>query len=199
MSQSFNMMQAVKRRFFAMRNGALAEQMKNAGAAYKINFGLLQAQIADIADQVRAGTLDERPEILDPCGMAELARSLRDNTTTRESMLIAPMLFPVELLEAGEAREWLLSCPTREVADTLCLKLLRHHPAAEAIATEIIGDKEASDLRKYAALRLLLNLLILRETTPGHAKSLAAGLADDEAEMVSRLAGQIIDRCEPDL
>ena len=49
MNQSFNMMQAVKRRFFAMRNGALAEQMKSGGADYKINFGLLLAQVADIA------------------------------------------------------------------------------------------------------------------------------------------------------
>ena len=144
MSQSFNMMQAVKRRFFAMRNGALAEQMKSAGAAYKINFGLLQAQISDIADQVSGGTLDERPEMLEPPAMAELARSLRDNATTRESMLIAPMLFPLELLDEGEARQWLLSCPTPEVADTLCLKLLRRHPAAEAITTEILRAPPAA-------------------------------------------------------
>ena len=196
MSQSFNMMQAVKRRFFAMRNGALAEQMKSAGAAYKINFGLLQAQISDIADQVRGGTLDERPEMLEPPAMAELARSLRDNATTRESMLIAPMLFPLELLGEGEARQWLLSCPTPEIADTLCLKLLRRHPGAEAIASEILREPQSSDIQKYSALRLLLNLLILRSVSPEKAKELAAGVAGSESAMVSKLAAQILERCE---
>lgn len=198
MTTSFNMMQAVKRRFFAMRNGLLAEQMKNAGADYKINFGLLQAQVADIARQVHEGTLDERPEKLNPEDMAELARSLRDNTTTRESLLIAPMLFPLELLGEDEAKEWLLSCPTREVADTLCLKLLRQHPAATAIASEAIRANDTSYVQKYAALRLLLNLLILRKIAPEDAKNLAAGLADSEDKTVAQLAAQIIDRCEAD-
>lgn len=194
MNQSFNMIQAVKRRFFAMRNGALAEQMKSGGADYKINFGLLLAQVADIAGQVHAGTLDERPEKLAAEDMAELARSLRDNTTTRESMLIAPMLFPLELLGREEARQWLLSCHTAEVADTLCHKLLRHHAEASEIAADALAAENTTDIQRYAALRLLLNLLILRKVSPQAARSLAAGFADSEAPIVSRLAAQIIER-----
>lgn len=190
------MMQAVKRRFFAMRNGALAEQMKNGGAGYKINFGLLQSQVSEIAAQVLEGTLDERPELLDREGLAELARSLRDNTTTRESQLIAPLLFPVEMLSEGEARDWLLSVPSAEIADTLCLKLLRNHPAAPAISADILADTSATEMQRYSALRLLLNLLILRKVTSETAISLAAGQTDSEALMVSRLAAQILDRCE---
>ncbi|MDE7141501.1 MAG: hypothetical protein K2O33_01225, partial [Muribaculaceae bacterium] len=194
---SFNMMQAVKRRFFAMRNGALAEQMKNAGAGYKINFGLLQSQVAEIAAQVRAGTLDERPEKLNPGEMAELARSLRANTTPRESMLIAPMVFPAALLSREEAEEWLLGSPTPEVADTLCLKLLRGHPDAAAIAAATLSSSESSDMQRYAALRLLLNLVACRKMAPAMAKDLAAGHTGSEVPMVSRLAAQIVERCEP--
>ncbi len=190
------MMQAVKRRFFAMRNGLLADQMKRAGAPYRVNFGLLQAQIADIAGQVADGTLDERPEKLTPEGMAELARSLRDNASTRESLLIAPMLMPLEFVDDDEARAWLLSCPTTEVADTLCLKLLRRHPAATAIANETLLNDGATPIQRYAALRLLLNLLILRSVTPETARSLAAGHTGNEAPMVAQLAARIRQRCE---
>lgn len=196
MSQSFNMMQGVKRRFFAMRNGLLADQMKGAGAPYRIIFGLLQAQVADIAAQVMEGTLDERPEKLDAEATAELARSLRDNTTTRESQLIAPMLMPLEALGEAEARQWLLSCPTTEVADTLCLKLLRRHPAAPAIASETLERADATPIQLYAALRLILNLLILRTVTPDKARSLAAPHSGSEAPMVSRLASDILARCD---
>ncbi len=45
----FNLMQAVKRRLYAMRNGALAAQMRNAGLHYRINFGLNIPQLKEIA------------------------------------------------------------------------------------------------------------------------------------------------------
>ena len=37
---TFNLMQSVKRRFYAMRNGMLAAQMRQGGVDYRINFGL---------------------------------------------------------------------------------------------------------------------------------------------------------------
>lgn len=45
----FNKMQTLKRRFFAMRNGLLADQLRRAGSKFRIIFGLNIIQLNDIA------------------------------------------------------------------------------------------------------------------------------------------------------
>ena len=47
----YNDMQLVKRRFFAMRNGIIADTLRSAGSPFKIIFGLNLPQIIDIASQ----------------------------------------------------------------------------------------------------------------------------------------------------
>jgi hypothetical protein len=89
--------------------------------------------------------------------MADFARRLRANDTTRESMLIAPMLFPVDELTMEEAYTWAATAPTPEVADILCLKLLRNSPLAPSLASRLLASPEASE--RYCGLRLVLNLL----------------------------------------
>lgn len=152
----FNAMQKVKRRFFAMRNGALAAQMERGGKRYRINFGLNLPQISEIAIDFKPGGCGNQdfPEEFD---MAGFARRLRDNVSTRESMLIAPMLFPVEQLTVDEACGWLSSEATAEVADVLCLKLLRNFPEAPVVV-DILAVSD-DNLRRYCALRLMLNLV----------------------------------------
>ncbi len=140
---SFNKIQQLKRRFFALRNGAVADSMRKAGAPYRIIFGLNLPQLADLA----AGFGP------DP----ELALRLRDNTTTRESLLIAPMLYPADSLTVADALDWIRLSPTTEVIDILCLKLLRHHPDPAAIIAPLaVSDRP---LERYAALRLGANIL----------------------------------------
>lgn len=136
-------MQEVKRRLFAMRNGAVAEAMRKQGAPYRIIFGLNLPQISEIARDFGPDT--------------ELALRLRDNVSTRESMLLAPMLFPVGELSYGVALEWLEKSPTTEVIDVACLKLIKRMPQAEALVEELSRRSEA--LSRYAALRLGANLL----------------------------------------
>lgn len=140
---SFNRMQELKRRFFAMRNGAVADSLRRQGAPYRIIFGLNLPQLVEIAR-------DFGPD-------AELANSLRENLTTRESLLIAPMLYPVENLTAEKALKWLTESPTTEVVDVVCLKLVRHMPGAPALV-ELLACS-AEPLHRYAALRLGANLL----------------------------------------
>lgn len=166
----FNAMQRVKRRFFAMRNGDLAQQMAERGARYRINFGLNLPQVSEIARDFLPGGKEHmavdggQPPLPADFDMADFARRLRDNTTTRESMLIAPMLFPVGELTEDEALEWVRSVPTPEVADVLCLKLLRNHPSAPVLVERLLSDE--SSLARYAALRLSLNLLQCGKVTP---------------------------------
>lgn len=209
----FNAMQRVKRRFFAMRNGLLAEQMKRHGAQYKINFGLNLPQIMEIARDFLPGGCEDAtlPEEFD---RADMARRLRANDTTRESMLIAPMLFPVEQLTVDEAIEWASTAPTAEVVDILCMKLLRNHPDALSIATTLLSALASapvptsasapdsvpasvgSDLSRYAGLRLLMNLVQLRRVDFGKAVELAKREEARACALTSPLCLQIYEEVE---
>ena len=140
---SFNKIQQLKRRFFALRNGAVADSMRKAGAPYRIIFGLNLPQIAEVAAEFGP----------DPV----LAIELRGNLTTRESLLIAPMLYPADSLTADEALEWIRLSPTAEVVDILGLKLLRRMPDPAAVITRLAGSPRP--LERYAALRLGANIL----------------------------------------
>lgn len=140
---SFNEMQTIKRHFFAMRNGVIADVLRKAGSPHRIIFGLNLPQIAEIA----ASTPHSR----------ELAERLWANTTTRESMLIAPMLVePAEFTEA-DARRWLETAPSHEVIDVLCLKLLRKCNFALGLAESL--RLAENHLMRYAGLRLMFNLV----------------------------------------
>lgn len=153
----------VKRRFFAMRNGAVAASLRAMGAPYRIIFGLQLPQIAEIAR-------DFAPD-------AELAAQLWANTSTRESMLMAPMLFEVGGVPPDTAMELATSATTAEVADILCLKLLSRLPFAWSMV-EALRDSEA-DMSRYVAIRLAFNLINQRP---------AEALAVADAEMTLNCA-----------
>ena len=75
----FNEMQTVKRRFFAMRNGAVADNMRRHGASYRIIFGLNLPQIVEIAA--------ETPHSVD------LAESLVTSTVAMERYVALRLMF----------------------------------------------------------------------------------------------------------
>lgn len=130
----------VKQRFFALRNGLLADMLrKQCALPHKMIFGLNLPQIREIAAE--AGT------------DAALAAQLWADTEVRESRLLAPMVTPAEAARLA----WLGEVRTVEEADVVCHRLLRHCPGAEQAALEALGSEEP--LVRYAALRLLLNLL----------------------------------------
>lgn len=143
MATEFNDMQKVKRAFFTMRNGALADNMRRQGANYRIIFGVNLPQLIEIAR--------ETPHD------ATLAQALWDNKTTRESMLLAPMIYPIEQFSNDTARKWVAETPSAEVADILCHRLLRHTEFADTLADEILSSD--SDIQRYTALRLKFNRL----------------------------------------
>ena len=158
----FNEMQSLKRRFFAMRNGALAEQMRRQGAPYEIIFGLNIPQLVEIAATIEQSR--------------EFAERLWANTTTRESLLLAPMIYPEGEMTEEKALEWAKSCRTAEVSDVLCHRLLRKLPFAPEIV-EALADSDV-DMERYLSLRLLLNLI-----QRGQVADTRAGIAAAEAEL----------------
>ncbi len=139
-------MQTVKRRFFAMRNGVIADTLRRAGSPFSIIFGLNLPQIVEIAAEVPA---EDAPA---------LAEALWQNRTTRESMLAAPMLMRRDAID--EAAERLLrESPCAEVTDVLCHRLLRHLPFAADLARRLSADPDP--MVRYGALRLMFNLVAL--------------------------------------
>ena len=139
----YSEMQLIKRRFFAMRNGVIADALRKGSIDYPIIFGLNIPQIAEIADEQ-----DARPE---------LAEQLWADVRTRESRLMAPMVYPVAMLSRDDAERWLTSARNVETADILCHRLLRHHPDAVDIALAYGDNPDA--ITRYTARRLMLNLL----------------------------------------
>lgn len=135
-------MQALKRDMFAMRNGVVADALRKGGCPFKIIFGVNLPQLSEIASRCRKSRL--------------FAQEVWANSTTRESMLIAPMLMPAEEFTRDMAREWVRQAPSAEVADVLCLKLLRHMDYALELAQELICEYDL--MAKYAGLRLMCNL-----------------------------------------
>lgn len=169
----FSKMQRLKRRFFAMRNGITADALRRAGQPFRVIFGLNMPQLREIAGEFGP---DE-----------ELARELWANRSTRESMLLAPMLIKPDGFSDGLL--WLSESPTPEVTDILCHSLLRHLPDAEKIACEAAASTDA--MTRYGAIRLAYNLL--NSGNKAAAISIAEGLAADPDKRVSTTAARLID------
>lgn len=128
-----------------MRNGDVADRLRKAGSPYKIIFGLLVPQIEQIAATVTPSS--------------ELADELWRNISTRESRLLATMVFPQNEFTILKAREWIASADTKELIDMLCFRMVRNLADAELLIAEYGCCK--SDLMRYFALRLSMNLLII--------------------------------------
>ena len=75
------MLAEIKKRFFALRNGVVADTLRKAGMPYKMIFGLQVPQLAEIARSLKPETA--------------LADELWKDRDVRESRLLACYLFPV--------------------------------------------------------------------------------------------------------
>lgn len=175
--EQYNDLQLVKRRFYAMRNGVTADSLRNAGLDYRYIFGLNLPQLTEIAADL---------------GMnEELAVKLREDTICRESQLLAPMLFPPELLSVEAAMEWIEKVTTVEAVDILCHRLLRKIPGAWTVVDQAMAS--SVPLTRYAAARLTFNMLY---SSPDRAQRVTEALVNDSEPSVTRVARQMLDELE---
>lgn len=174
----YNDMQTIKRRFFAMRNGIIADVLRRGGSPFRIIFGLNLPQIVEIAAETEPS--------------ADLACRLWANTTTRESMLAAPMIFPREDFDLAMARRWCAGIPTPEVADVLCHRLLRHRPFAAGLADELLAP-DNTDISRYTGLRLYFNIV---STHTARALEAARTEATRHCPLTERMAAMLIEEAE---
>lgn len=128
-----------------MRNGMMGDQLRRAGVPYRIIFGLNLPQVSAIAR--------ESPHD------ADLAMALWQNSGTRESLMIAPMLYPHDEATSVLARTWIETAPTVEAIDILCLRLIKGQPWAEELALNLLKPEIDIPLVRYAGLRILWNML----------------------------------------
>lgn len=173
-------MQTVKRRFFAMRNGVIADTMRRAGSPFNVVFGLNLPQLVEIAAEIKAGE-----------HAGQLAAALWANRTCRESMLLAPMLFDAAALPRSQAGTMMREAPCAEVADVLCHRLLRHTPYARDLAHELSDDSD--DMVRYAALRLMFNIV---STCPADAKAMARKELDRGCSRTRAIAANLLEEAE---
>ena len=133
----------IKRRVYAMRNGITADVLRRSGASYRMIFGVNLPHLAEIASEIGCD--------------AEVADKLWADNGVRESLMLATMVYPPELMTREKAMTWLREAPTVEIVDMLCHRVIRKMPEAAEMAHELLATD--NDLLRYAALRIYFNLL----------------------------------------
>ena len=130
----------IRKEFFALRNGMIADTLRKGGLEQKYIFGLQLPQIKELSERFRQDTESEA---------ATLARSLWSDKESRESRLLACYMIPPASMTNEEAMDWAKGVATREEADILAFRLLRYHPYAGSIATSL--ESTENTLNKYTA------------------------------------------------
>lgn len=173
-------LRAIRKEFFAYRNGIVADKLRKAGDPHTMIMGCLLADVMDITGRTRDA-------IGDKAQLQALARELWNDTNSRECRLAAPMLYPAELMSLEKALEWCSGVETVEIADNLCHKLLRHTAEADTLFRKLIAQEQ--NMVKYTGYRLLLNLLLTGKTqaTPSLKSIVEAEAAHAQPQLTALL------------
>ena len=128
----------IKIKFRHAMNGIVSHNMRSQGADYKINFGLTLPLLKRIAAETPTD--------------AQLANALWADTAVRESMMLAPLVYPIDEFTEAEANRWVETMPNTEVADICCKFLFSRLPFARQKACEwSCSDRP---LTQYTAFQL---------------------------------------------
>lgn len=142
-------MNEIRQRFFALRNGLLADTLRKAGMDYKYIFGLQLPQLKAIADEFRPSSSEEA---------TELARSLWADKDCREARLLACHIMPSAVMTKDEALVWCESLLTREEGDIIVFRLLRNLPFAHTLIGELDASKSPILRHTASSLKSFLNV-----------------------------------------
>ena len=110
----------IKRRLRAAMNGVLSGSMRQSGIDYRVNFGVDQPRLAEIAAEI--------PHTY------TLAATL-----WREMRLLAAMTMPQEDFDEELAMLWVEQLRYAEEAQVLVLHLLQHRPYASSMAFRLVA------------------------------------------------------------
>ena len=125
--------QAIKKQFFAFRNGTIADALRKQ-SSYGVIFGLQVPQIAEIARGLAPSM--------------ELADALWADENVRESRILATYLFPIAETDLEKALTLASQAKTIEEADMLAFRLLKRLPFAPDLHEAMESRNDISDYMK---------------------------------------------------
>lgn len=132
----------IKKELRAAMNGILSAKMREAGAPYKLVFGVELPRLQSIANEFRPSR--------------QLAQELW-NENIRECKLLATMLMPPQEFLPEMADIWVDEIPTAEVAQVLCMQLLSKESWCAVTAFEWIASP--SQMRQLCGFLCIARLL----------------------------------------
>lgn len=129
---------AVKRLLRAAMSGPVSASMRAGGLTYKLNFGVDQPRLLDIAEEIRetiATTSDS---------LTTLASALwKENI--RECRILACILMPTEAFDEDLANVWLEQIRFAEEAQALAMYLLVRQPYASDLSFRLVATGRPLD------------------------------------------------------
>lgn len=94
--------------------------LRQHGYNYRVAFGCSLPDVKDIARQI-GEELANPDSPLYGLTSIEVAEALWADVNIRESLLVAPLLYPRGEMSVETAQRWVQSIPTPEVADVVCM------------------------------------------------------------------------------
>ena len=114
----------IKKMLRATMNGVLSGSMRQQGLNYRVNFGVDQPRLIELAGEM-------------PHTAALAARLWKEDI--RELRLLAPMLMPPDGMDEELALLWIEQLRFAEEAQVLVMHLLCHLPSASGIAFRLVA------------------------------------------------------------
>lgn len=115
----------IKKMLRATMNGVLSGSMRQQGLNYRVNFGVDQPRLIELAGEM-------------PHTAALAARLWKEDI--RELRLLAPMLMPPDGIDEELALLWIEQLRFAEEAQVLVMHLLCHLSSASGIAFRLVAD-----------------------------------------------------------
>ena len=117
----------IKKMLRATMNGVLSGSMRQQGLNYRVNFGVDQPRLIELAGEM-------------PHTAALAARLWKEDI--RELRLLAPMLMPRDEMDEELALLWIEQLHFAEEAQVLVMHLLCHLPFASDIAFRLVASEQ---------------------------------------------------------
>ncbi len=141
----------IRKRCRLAMNGVTSTSMRQRGMVYKVNFGLANQQIKDLASNYE-------PDI-------NLAETIwKENT--RELKILATLLYPINKFTQETAEIWVTEIPNQEIREQVCINLFQNLSYASQLVT-LWGNNKNDAIRTtsyWLLARLLLTKRINEET-----------------------------------
>lgn len=171
----------IKKEFFAYRNGIISDMLRKNGDPHDYIMGCQLVDVMSIASRIEH--------------TADMAALMWSDKKHRECRMIAPMLYPAELMTEDVATAWAIDVECNEIADVLCHRLLRNLPYAASLSFNLMASKLSQV--KYTGLRLALNLVLMGNDIDK--EKLKVIVENEKVAQPRRDVAQLLDSIEEEL